>query len=81
MRLRHQPRKDYNVFAQDGIIPDNKEIVLLNMCDENKNGFEEAEFDKLDAKYMFLHDTLGWKEGLSGVTDIKTTTALTMWQT
>ena len=34
-----------------------------------KNGFEEAEFDKLDAEYMFLHDTLGWKEGLADVTD------------
>ena len=63
MRLRRKPRKEYNVFAQDGTVTDNEEIVLLNMCDENKNGFEEAEFDKLEAEYMFLHDTLGWKEG------------------
>ena len=50
-------------------VSDNEEILLLNMCDENKNGFEEAEFDKIDAEYMFLHDTLGWKEGVSDDTD------------
>ena len=69
MKLRQQPRKEYKVFTQDGTVPDNEEIVLLNMCDENKNGFEETKFDKIEAEYMFLHDTLGWKEGLSDVTD------------
>ena len=57
------------MLAQDETVPDNKEILLLNMCDENKNGFEEAEFDKIDAEYMFLHDTLGWKEEVSNDTD------------
>ena len=38
----------------------------LNICDENENGseFEECEFNKIDTEYMFLGDTLGWKEGI-----------------
>lgn len=27
--------------------------------------FDEEEFDPLDAEYHFLHDTLGWGEGLA----------------
>ena len=65
MNLRNQPRKAYK-FALDGMdISDNKEIVLLNLCNKNDNGFEECEFNKAEAEYMFLHDTMGWKEGLS----------------
>ena len=66
MNLRKQKRKNYNVFVQDGNdIPDDEEIVLLNMCDENENGFEECNFNKIDAECMFLHDTLGLKEGIA----------------
>ena len=76
MTLREQPRREYDVFTQDGSgIPDDEEIVLLNMCDENECGYEEAEFDKLDAEYIFLHDTLGWKEGLSTSSNSNTSDA------
>ena len=66
MNLRKQKRKEYNVFTQDGNdIPDDEEIMLLNMCDESENGYEECEFNKIDAEYMFLHTTLGWREGIN----------------
>ena len=29
----------------------------------------EDEFDKVEAKYMFLTETLGWKEGIDGMED------------
>ena len=46
-------------------IPEDEEIVLLNRCNKNDNGFEECEFNRVEAEYMFLHDTMGWKEGLN----------------
>ena len=68
MNLRNQKEINYNVFVQDGNdIPGDKEIVLLHICDENENGFEceECEFNKINVEYMFLRDTLGWKEGIT----------------
>ena len=46
------------------------EVLLLNMCDGNEEGYEEAEFDKLNAEYAFLHDTLGWKKGMTNKNEV-----------
>ena len=89
MNLRRQKRKDYNVVqrrkkkddhnvlvqdSDDGNnIPEDEEIILLTMCDKNENGYEECEFDKIDAEYTFLHDTLNWKEGIAHHNDTANT--------
>lgn len=77
MSLCGQRRKNYNVFSQDGkvgapvlniAIPDDTAITLLTMSDGDE-AFHESELTKLDAEYTFLHDTLGWGEGLSESSD------------
>ena len=61
MSLRAQPRKEYSdhVFNIDGH-EENNNVVLLHFDD---NGDAE-ELDRLDAEYMFLTETLGWKNAL-----------------
>lgn len=65
MNLRPQPKKEYNVFLMDGEeIDENEELVLLTFSNNNEDGLDETDIDELDAAYMFLTETLGWKEGL-----------------
>ena len=58
MNLRSQPRREYNVFHMDG--EQSEEIVMLQMGEDH----ELEEWDRLDAEYLFLTETLGWSEGL-----------------
>lgn len=51
MKLRPQFRKEYNVFNINGKEEEDPIVVL-------------DELDRLDAEYLFLTETLGWKEGL-----------------
>ena len=74
---RRKKKDNHNVLVQDSDdgnnIPEDEEIILLTMCDENENGYEECEFDKIDAEYTFLHDTLNWKEGITHHNDTANT--------
>ena len=59
MTLRSQPRKEYDVF--------NNDVVLLQFdengeLDEQKLNLDDD--DHIESQYMFLTETLGWKEGL-----------------
>ena len=60
MKLRPQPRKEYNVFNING----EEEMEHIVMLQLDRDG-ELDEIDALDAEYMFLTETLGWKEGLN----------------
>ena len=62
MQLRKQRRKEYNIFNMTDI-PDDEEIIMLHF-DPDSDELTEAEFDRLDAEYLFLTETLGWKDGL-----------------
>ena len=63
MNLRNQNRREYNVFNLTEEA-ENEGVLLFQM---NPNTFDtvEAEFDVLDAEYLFLTESLGWKEGLN----------------
>eukprot|EP00804_Cyclotella_cryptica_P027764 CCRYP_009202-RA/>CCRYP_009202-RA protein AED:0.72 eAED:0.12 QI:0/-1/0/1/-1/1/1/0/1137 len=64
MNLRNQPRRNYDVFNMDGKpVPTN--IVLLQI-DENME-MNEQFMDEDEAEWLFLTETLGWKEGLPEV--------------
>lgn len=58
MKLRSQPQREYNVFHVDGSAAE--EMVMLTVGDDNK----VCELDMITAEYLFLTETLGWKEGL-----------------
>ena len=64
MSLRRQQRREYNVFAMENV-PENAAITLLTTSTEHDGGYDESKFSRLDAEYTFLHDTLGWGEGLN----------------
>ena len=62
MNLRSQQQKQYNVFNINEEISEKEEIVLLQMMLESMD-VQEQTFDELEQEYMFLTETLGWKEG------------------
>lgn len=59
MRLRPQHRKDYNVFNINGE-EETEPIVLLQVNQES----DLKEHNRHYAEYMFLSETLRWKEDL-----------------
>lgn len=63
MNLRRQHRREYNVFAQHQA----ESVLLLQLTEDHD--MEETELDPLDAECHFLHDTLGWGEGLAEMRD------------
>ena len=67
MNLRKQKRKDYDVFNMTDV-PDDEEIIMLHF-DPDSDDLTETEFDRLDAEYLFLTETLGWKDGLDSEID------------
>eukprot|EP00956_Cyclotella_meneghiniana_P038398 scaffold153893_cov47-Cyclotella_meneghiniana.AAC.1 len=56
MNLRKQSRKDYDVFDDE-----DHEITLLQF---NDGELQEDKFNRLDAEYTFLTESLEWKIGL-----------------
>ena len=70
MSLRKQPRKEYNVFTQHHDPGLEDALLFLHMGGEDE--FREEHLNILDAEYNFLHDTLGWGEGLSEQSSDKT---------
>ena len=61
MHLRSQPRREYNVFKLVGEAKD-EQIVMLQF-DEHMDLDEQCIMDD-EAEWMFLTETLGWKEGM-----------------
>ena len=64
MNLRSQQRKEYDVFNMNGE-HDTTELIMLNMS--NSDGdlkINEEPFDRLEAEWVFLTETLNWKAGL-----------------
>ena len=82
MNLRRQPRKEYNRKNYDNIfnITDETQkngIILMQLKYKEDSGtFDVIEdtFDEVEAKYMFLTETLGWKEGIDGMEDVTSDT-------
>jgi hypothetical protein len=66
MQLRRQARKEYDVFNITDI-PDGEEVVMLHF-DTSGDEIEESAFDRDEAEWLFLTETLGWKEGLNNET-------------
>ena len=67
MNLRKQKRKEYDVFNMTDV-QDDEEIIMLHF-DTESDDLTETEFDRLDAEYLFLTETLGWKDGLDSEID------------
>jgi len=64
MNLRKQPRREYNVFSQEGNTI-NEDVVLLQFDDHMD--LSEQSVKKDEAEWLFLTETLGWKKGLPEV--------------
>ena len=77
MNLRRQPRKEYNRKNYDNVfnITDETQkdsIICTHLKREEDSGtfdVTEDELDKVKAEYMFLTETLGWKEGINEMKD------------
>lgn len=69
MNLRAQPRKNYNVFATDGM-PSPNEIVMLQFADASCSDVDEVILSEHEAEWVFLMETMGeqmgWKQGQRG---------------
>ena len=57
MNLHRQKRKEYNVFNIEGE-EEIEGIMMLQFTDNASMEPEESEFDRLDAKYMLLTESL-----------------------
>ena len=73
MNLSRQPLTQYihKNYSNDFNITDETQgnrIILLQLNPDNFKITEDT-FDKVDAEYMFLTKTLGWKEGLDEEND------------
>jgi hypothetical protein len=64
MKLRSQPRREYNMFTTDGVEEEGITMLLFN---------EHDELVELDAEYLFLTETLGWGEETSTQTNAQST--------
>ena len=68
--LRRQKRVEYNNMLNINDVTENEDITLLQLnpdsCDITENTFNDVE-----AEYIFLTETLGWKQGLieAGIED------------
>ena len=62
MKLRKQTPKNYVLNTND--VDDNNAITLLEFSSKDGQELDETVIHNIHAQYMFLHDTLGWKEGL-----------------
>ena len=60
MNLRNRSQKEYNVFNITDETQD--EETMLLQVDLTNLDIIETEIDTLEAEYMFLTETLGWKE-------------------
>ena len=77
MNLHRQPRKEYNLKNNNNVFNVTAEtqtydIILIQLRYEEGTGtfdVTEVEFDEVEAKYMLLTETLGWKEGIDGMRD------------
>ena len=67
MNLRQQDRKEYNVFNNIGE-EETGGIMLLEFSQDDTD-LEESEFNRINTEYMFLTETLGWKEGIDETHD------------
>ena len=68
MRLRNQPRKNYNVFSIDGE-KETEEILLLQFDQSSDCELDERALDRLKAEWLFLTETLEWKKALPEVNE------------
>ena len=58
---------EYNMFATYGDVPrDVDQFLLLNLDEEDDNGYSESLMAQNEAEWMFLTDYLGWKQGMQG---------------
>ena len=65
MNLRRQNRKTYNLKEPEKA--NNKQALMLQFQSDDFDIVETA-FDQDEAEYIFLTETLGWKEGLNNET-------------
>jgi hypothetical protein len=73
MNLRNQPRRNYDVFNIQGT-PSAEHIVLLQLDDDRE--MNELVMGEDEAEWLFLTETLGWKEGLPEVERMEQTKAI-----
>jgi len=66
MRLRNQPRRNYDVFNLNGEM-EVEEILLLQFNHDNDCKLDERALDRLETEWLFLTEKLEWKEGMSGI--------------
>ena len=76
MRLRDQPRRNYNVFninESELNLPweDREGIMLLQF--NNSMGIEEHYINSIEAEWLFLMESLGWKAGLHEMGELEQT--------
>ena len=75
MNVRRQPRKEHNHKNYDNVFvitdkTQNDDFILMQLKYKKDSGtFDVTKdvFDEVKAKYMFLTETLGWKESIDGM--------------
>ena len=77
MNLHQQPRKQYNHKNCENVFnitdrTQNNGIMFMKLKQEEDSGtFDVTKdtFDEVEAEYLLLAETLGWKEGINGEDD------------
>ena len=78
MNLGRQQQKEYNLENYNNVFnithktQNNNGIILMQLkYEEDSDTFDvtKEKFDKVKAEYMFLTETLGWKEDIGGMDD------------
>ena len=75
MNVRRQPRKEHNHKNYDNVFvitdkTQNDDFILMQLKYKKDSGtFDVTKdvFNEVKAKYMFLTETLGWKESIDGM--------------